>query len=112
MLGEACAGLRTLAQFNEDPELADDTFLLVRCSVAAQLSKRSVLSLTSLTKRGVHEDAVHHAALLLLAAQVGRMLAYSPRLVLAPGPLGTLLDTALAGLLVQHRCATIICRCL
>ena len=29
MLGEACAGLRTLAQFNEDPELADDTFLLV-----------------------------------------------------------------------------------
>ena len=30
MLGEACAGLRTLAQFNEDPELADDTFLLVR----------------------------------------------------------------------------------
>jgi transportin-3 len=62
MLGEACAGLRTLAQFNEDPELADDTFLLV-----------------------------------------GRMLAYSPRLVLAPGPLGTLLDTALAGVLVQHR---------
>ena len=30
------------------------------------------------------------------------MLAYSPRLVLAPGPLGTLLDTALAGVLVQH----------
>lgn len=30
MLGDACGGLRTLAQFNEDPELADDTFLLVR----------------------------------------------------------------------------------
>lgn len=62
MLSEACGGLRTLAQFNADPELADDTFLLV-----------------------------------------GRMLAYSPRLVLAPGPLATLLDTALAGVLVQHR---------
>lgn len=33
------------------------------------------------------------------------MLAYSPRLVLAPGPLATLLDTALAGVLVQHRWA-------
>ncbi len=65
MLTEACGGLRSLAAFNADPELADDTFLLV-----------------------------------------GRMLAYSPRLVLAPGPLATLLDTALAGMLVQHRCVS------
>lgn len=43
----------------------------------------------------------------LTTLQVGRMLAYSPRLVLAPGPLATLLDTALAGVLVQHRCAVI-----
>ena len=47
----------------QDPELGDDTFLLV-----------------------------------------GRMLAYSPRLVMAPAPLAALLDTAAAGLLVQHKC--------
>lgn len=36
-------------------------------------------------------------------AAAGRALSYAPRLVLAPPLLGTLLDGALAGMLVQHR---------
>ena len=63
LLDSACSRLMRLRQFNEEPELADDTFLLA-----------------------------------------GRVLSYSPKLLLNnPQLISRLLDSAQAGLLVQHR---------
>lgn len=63
MLNIACQGLQRLRQFDKDPDIADDTFLLA-----------------------------------------GRVLSYSPKLLLNnPGLVSSLLDSAQAGILVQHR---------
>ena len=63
LLERACQGLQRLRQFEEDPDIADDTFLLA-----------------------------------------SRVLSYSPKLLLSnPRLLAALLDSAQAGLLVQHR---------
>ena len=64
LISSCCAQLQRLADFNERPDTADDTFLLA-----------------------------------------GRGLSYCPSLVLVPAVLPHLLDCAMAGLLVQHRCA-------
>ena len=69
MMVAACAGLRTLQDVSDAPDVADDTFLLA-----------------------------------------GRGLSYAPRLVLTPSLLPPLLDSALGGMLVQHReaCCSIL----
>lgn len=63
LLERACQGLQRLRQFDEDPDIADDTFLLA-----------------------------------------SRVLSYTPKLLLNNARLlAALLDSAQAGILVQHR---------
>ena len=64
MLGKSCHMLQSLGDFVDNPDVADDSFLLA-----------------------------------------GRALHYSPRLVVHEPLLSALLDSATAGLLVQHKCA-------
>ena len=63
MLGKSCQTLQSLGDFVDNPDVADDSFLLA-----------------------------------------GRALHYSPRLILHEPLLSALLDSATAGVLVQHKC--------
>ena len=69
LLDSACSRLMRLQQFNEQPDLADDTFLLA-----------------------------------------SRVLSHSPKLLLNnPQLISRLLDSAQAGILVQHRFIFSLC---